>query len=136
MPGTVVYYRLTDGTAELDAATFAILAGGIIIGPALGHIYTENFDRVWGGIAIRLLSGVASTAGAYGGILIVLGGGNPVVAALFLAGGLIVAGTSAVLDIVRAPASAQAWNRRHIVSVYPSSNPQTASYGVAISLTF
>ena len=136
IPASVGYYRLTDGTAGLDGATFAILAGGIIVGPALGHFYGGAGDRAWTGISLRLVSGIVSTGATYAAILVGLGGGNPILPALIMAGGAIVAGTSAVRDVVRAPASAQAWNERHHITVLPVFHPQTESFGAAVSLTF
>lgn len=136
IPSSVGYYRLTDGTADLDGATFAILAGGIVIGPALGHFYAGASDRAWTGISLRLVSGLVTTGATFAVILFALGGGEPVFPAIIMAGGAIVAGTSAVLDVVRAPGSAQAWNERHDLTVRPIFHPQTMSFGAAVGLTF
>lgn len=135
IPVSVGYYRLTDGTSDLDGATFAILAGGIIVGPAIGHFYAES-DRAWTGISLRLVSGLVSTGATYAAILFALGGENPILPVIIMTGGAIVAGTSAVLDIVRAPASAQAWNERHPLTVRPVFHPKTSSFGASVRLTF
>lgn len=136
VPGTVVYYRLTDGTAGLDAKTFAILAAGGILGPALGHFYTENHDRAWNGITLRLVAGLASTAGVYAGILTALGGGNPIIGAVLFVGGIVVTGVSVVRDIVGAPASASAWNERHGLAVYPIFDAPSSGVGATILIPF
>ena len=135
IPLSVGYYRLTDGTSALDGATFAILAGGVIVGPAIGHFYAES-DRAWTGISLRLVSGLVSTGATYAAILYAFGGENPILPVIIMTGGAIVAGTSAVLDVVRAPASAQAWNERHHLTVRPVFHPQTSSFGASVRLTF
>jgi hypothetical protein len=114
-------YR-NDENANL---TGAVLAGGLIIGPSLGHFYSARPGPALVGIGIRTLTGAAVAAAA----VELADDGNDYDLEVLGVVGLIVGTASLVWDIASAPHSAHVHN--HQVSRRHASFGITPSMGSA-----
>jgi hypothetical protein len=120
---------------ENSNLTGAVLAGGVIIGPSLGHFYSARAGRGLFGIGIRTLAGAAVAAAA---VEIADDGNNYDLEVLGVVG-LIVGTASLVWDIASAPHSAHVHNhqlsRRHAsLGITPSFN--SAGLGLRAAVSF
>jgi hypothetical protein len=119
---------------------FVIGSVGIVIGPSVGHAYTENRGRFWGGVAIRgavaAITAVMSFS-ASGNSLSMSEGIEQSSMALAVGGSVCLA--SAIIDISAIGASVDAYNREHDFSsltLRPTYIAVCKSPGLLLRLTF
>ena len=119
--GTVV--PLSLATTNFGSAGLGLVATGFLLGPSLGHLYAENYDRALFGIGFRL--GTPFLLGAMAGP-----------SGVFV--GLAIAAGSALYDIVTAGGSARAYNSEQHprVQVKPKTGPTGNGVGIALHVTF
>ncbi len=128
----------------------AVLASGLIVGPAVGHFYAKNDGQAWRGIAVRGGAGIgfgfttvlaaASLDGNYlGNYLGADDEGSEIagVAAIvtLLASGLVL-GVRTLYDITEADDAARAYNNKAGLAVRPRVNPVQRQAGLAMQWIF
>ncbi len=121
----------TDGDAT--ATGFALVLGGVVVGPAIGHLYAENGDRAFNGILAR---GMTILMTVYVSVVNpVLGGILGIPLTLGMLGSLF-------SDLTSAADAARAYNARHGldaqegVAVVPQVDPVRRQAGLALRWTF
>jgi hypothetical protein len=129
--GSLGLYR-NDESSNLTAA---VLTGGLIIGPSLGHFYSARAGRGLLGIGIRTLA-VAAVGAA---VVVALDDSNTNDLAVLGGAGLIVGTASLIWDIASAPHSAHVHNhqlsRRHAsLGITPSMG--SAGLGLRAAVSF
>ena len=124
----------------------AVLASGLIVGPAVGHFYAENDGQAWRGIAVRGGAGIGfglttvlAAASLDGNYLGADDEGSEMagVAAIvtLLASGLVL-GVRTLYDITEADDAARAYNNKAGLAVRPRVNPVQRRAGLAMQWTF
>lgn len=142
--------RLSLGSTVGALALFALLSesasgvgvfiglGGLVIGPSLGHFYADHQERALTGILVRLMGMTVFTVGAVMSALSAFGNDQTVRGDVFAVVAFAGAGFtlgSAVLDIIRAPASAQRHNERAgLAQVYVAPQVTWAGRGRGLAL--
>jgi hypothetical protein len=124
--------------------SLAAVGGGLVVGPAAGHVYAGNARQAWIGAGLRggvLVTGAASLATLLRCTSFGTGGPSDAVCDVagptLLGSGLILAG-SALWDFASAPRSATRFNERHGLTarVAPVVDPAGRQYGLALRATF
>jgi hypothetical protein len=121
-------------------AGFAIGSTGIVLGPGVGHAYTEKMGRFWGGVAIR------GTVAALTAVISFSASGNSLSmsegiaqSSMALAVGGSVCLVSAICDISAIGASVDEYNKKHGFSSLTLKPTYIATYkapGLVLKLTF
>lgn len=127
---------LTDDSATDNGATatgFALMLGGFVVGPAIGHLYAENGGRALDGVVTRgmtlLMTGFVYLVNP------LLGGIMGIPLTLGMLGSLF-------SDLTSAADAARAYNARHGLSaregvaIAPRVDPINRQVGLALRLTF
>jgi hypothetical protein len=138
--GTVVPTALGVAVGDRNGSIGGwLIAYGVFVGPSTGYFYAGQVGRGMGSAALRfgiVLGAAAGAMGACGGIW---GCDDPGAASAIAVVGLAAYAASALYDIARAGAAAQAWNARHAerrIAVTPRIDPAGRSGGVRVSIAF
>ena len=108
VPATAGGLSLYRGGASDSNVPGIVLAGGVILGPSLGHFYAARPGRALAGIGIRTLASVGIAAA----LMEIAAEGNETNFATLGAFGVIVGGASLAWDIIKAPHSARVHNEQ------------------------
>lgn len=133
---TALGIAMGDGAGSLRGW---LIAYGVFVGPSTGYFYGGQVGRGMGTAALRfgiLLGAAAGAMGACGGVW---GCDDPGAANAIVIVGLGAYVASALYDIARAGAAADAWNARHAerrVTIMPRVDPVTPSGGVSVRIGF
>jgi hypothetical protein len=135
--------RSLGGTVLL-APVFGV---GLIVGPALGHIYAHNTLQAGIGIGLRAVAGGVAVVGLAGTVLVEIdevffagdsdGIDGPRARRMAgIGGGIVLA--SALVDIVMAPIAAKNYNeaRGLMAQVTPAVGPGPGQVGLAVQVRF
>ncbi len=110
----------------LSYSGVSLMAYGLVVGPSIGHFYSNNYATAWKGIMLRGGAALLLTAGGQ----YVLA--SPILAAavITIGGGLII--NSAINDMNSARKSAEAYNKKHELSLSPIFNPGEKVVGIQL----
>jgi len=119
-----------------EAVGIGLISSGILIGPGLGHRYSNNHRGFKKGVIIRAIGGALVVAGVSS--LESIFDDNSTAEFLIVSGGVISL-VSMIRDIATADGAARRYNERGgltQVMVAPTYNPQTKKIGMNLSLIF
>lgn len=128
-----------------DSFGGVVILLGVGLGPAAGHFYAGDSRQAWIGTGLRAVGSGVFVVGAASEVAEACllcsepsstENGSDVNAAMI--GGALLAGGSALYDIVTAPGSAREYNEAHGLSarVAPAVGPRGAPVGLALHLSF
>lgn len=135
---SVVGFKVADGGSE--SAGLALVVGGIVLGPSVGHFYAGQNRRGILGVAIR--GGILAGATGIGCFLekdASLDSEGFALAYALIAGGLV-SSLHGVYDICAAPSSARKYNeslpKEKTVKLVPEIDLINENYGVSVVYNF
>ncbi|HKJ46047.1 MAG TPA: hypothetical protein VJ991_09500 [Balneolales bacterium] len=131
-------HNLSRATIDISV----ILIGyGVFIGPATGVYYAGYHHKALGGIGVRVLAGVAGTAGLAimannVGVGYSNNGSQSIIPPILYVGGAITIISSVIVQIIKAPIDARKFDRIHGLKIEPTYFSQEKSFGLAMRISF
>jgi len=127
---------LTDDSATDEGATatgLALMAGGVVVGPAIGHLYAENGDRAVNGMLARgmmilVTVYVSAVNPALGGII-----AFPLMIGTL---GSLFSDLASAADAARVSNARHGLDAREGMAIAPRVDPINRQVGLALRLTF
>ena len=138
-PATLGYLRSVQG-GRIDRLSAGLLAYGLVVGPAMGHLYAGNGDQAGRGVLVRVLGAGVAGLGAAFAVYASFEPEADLAPALsgalgFVGGGLLLGW--AAYDIRTAPRSAVRYNARRLAgALAPQFDVAGRTVGLSLRLRF